>query len=195
LKPGGTMIPGEVTAWIAPVAHPAGAEAVAFHDLPYGLDLSSLASFDMNQAVWLPTGVSKAQLCAEPAELWTVDTTALPLSEALQPYAAERTFSLTQGGVNGLATWFTAQMPGARPLTNAPDAPITHWGHFLFPIVSALDASAGDRLDIGFHNVPMREGGSNHLWSVHANNRLLEVHDTRRIHRLPTDPPWRVAEL
>ncbi len=194
LKPGGGMIPGQVTAWIAPVSHEVGQAAIEFHDRPYDLNLTALAPYDINEPVWLPQGVLGTELCAEPAVLWSVDPLTLPLAEAVEPYAAELNFTLTKDGVNGLATWFTAKMPGAGDLSNAPDAPMTHWGHFLFPIVSAVDARVGARLPIRFHNVPRREGGSNHLWSVHdTEGTLLEDYDTRRLSRHPADPPWRIA--
>ena len=54
LKPGGRLIPGPVTAWIAPVFDPAGVEATAFHSRAYGLDLTALAPFGPDEAVWLP---------------------------------------------------------------------------------------------------------------------------------------------
>lgn len=194
LKPGGIMIPDQVTAWLAPISHEAGKTAIEFHDRPYGLNLTALAPFDINEAIWLPQGVTPSELCAEPAMLWTVDTLSMPLADAVKPYAAELSFMLSKSAVNALATWFTATMPGSTDLSNAPDAPPTHWGHFLFPVIKALDMQEGSQLNVGFHNVPRRDGGSNHLWSLHDNNgAILEAHDTRRVHRHPADPPWRVA--
>lgn len=194
LRPGGAMIPGAVTAWIAPVAHPAAAAATAFHGRPWGLDLSALAANDADEPLWLPDGVTSAQLCAEPVELWTVQPSAMPLSEAVSPFAARVRVRLDAGGVNGLATWFTAEMPGAAPLRTSPADPPTHWGHFVFPVVSLADALPGDVVELGFHNVPMPAGGSHHLWSVHDGGTILEAHDSRRLARAPGEPPWRVVD-
>lgn len=193
LRPGGAMIPGAVTAWIAPVSHPIAAAAIEFHGRTYDLDLTALAAHDPNAAVWLPEGVAQSDTCADPQPLWTVDPATTPLDEAIRPYAAELTFPLARSGVNGLAAWFSAEMPGTTPLSNAPGEPLTHWGHFLFPLVTAAGVAVGDALTIGFHNVPAPEGGSNHLWSRHQDGELVEAHDTRRFRRAPGDPPWLVA--
>lgn len=191
LKQGGVMIPSVVTAFLAPVCHPAAKSANQFLDRPYGLDLSALAPFSPHQAVWLPSPVSAGALRAEPAALWIVDCAEMPSTEAHTPYAAELSFELTDGGVNGLVAWFEAQMPGADMLSNGPDQPATHWGQFLFPIANAQDFAAGDRLDVGFHNVPASLYGSHHIWASRGKDGDLEVHDTRRHPYAGWEAPWR----
>jgi SAM-dependent methyltransferase len=191
LKPGGRLIPGPVTAWIAPVLAAAGAEATAFHAPAYGLDLTALAPFERDEAVWLPDGVADDDLRAEPQPAWVIDPASMPAVAAASPYAATLSFTLS-GPVNGLAAWFSAEMPGAGVLSNGPGRPATHWGQFLFPVAGAGAARAGDRLDVGFHCVPNPLGGSHFLWSAQLGGGPLEVHDTRRVARPPAAPPWRV---
>ncbi len=191
LKPGGRLIPGPVTAWIAPVFDPAGVEATAFHSRAYGLDLTALAPFGPDEAVWLPDGVDPDELQAEPQQLWVTDPATMPAPQASRPFAAQLSFGV-RGPVNGLATWFSAEMPGAAQLTNGPGSPRTHWGQFLFPVANAAEARSGDRLDVGFHCVPFPPGGSQYLWSSQIGGGPLEVHDTRRLVRPPTAPPWRI---
>jgi precorrin-6B methylase 2 len=191
LKPGGTLIPGAVTAWLAPVFAAAGAEATAFQSPAYGLDLTALAPFEHNEAVWLPDGVEEHELRASPQPLWVTDPASMPAVEAASPYAAELTFTVS-GPVNGLAAWFSAELPGTGALTNGPGAPATHWGQFLFPIANAAAAAAGEQVAVGFHCVPNPLGGSHFLWSSQVGGGPLEVHDTRRAARPPAAPPWRV---
>ncbi|MCU1408104.1 MAG: prmt6 [Microbacteriaceae bacterium] len=191
LKPTGTLIPGAVTAWIAPVFHPAGVEATAFRSRSYGFDLTALAPFGPDEAVWLPDGVTEGDLQAEPKKLWVTDPATLPAAYARQPFASQLTFDL-RGPVNGLAAWFSAEMPGAAQLTNAPGSPLTHWGQFLFPIANTVDAVSGDQLHVGFHCVPSPLGASQYLWSSQVGDGALEVHDTRRVARPPAAPPWRI---
>ena len=191
LKPGGRLIPGPVTAWIAPVFDPAGVEATAFQTRAYGLDLRALAPFGPDEAVWLPDGVAEDRLRAEPQRLWVTDPATLPALHASRPFAAKLSFRL-RGAVNGLATWFSAELPGAAALTNGPGAPSTHWGQFLFPVANASEAGPDDRLHVGFHCVPSPRGGSHYLWSSQIGDGALEVHDTRRVARPPAAPPWRV---
>ena len=194
LKPGGRMIPSLVTAWLAPVHHEAAREATTFRTQPYGLDLSALAPYSADEAVWLPGGVAAGDLRADPQTLWSVDCRAMPAGEARTPYAAQLTFTLTGDGVNGVVAWFSAEMPGTDALSNAPGAPKTHWGQLLFPLASAQQARAGDELQIGFHNVPWGSLGSQHIWACRVADRPLEVHDTRRGQRAAGAPPWRVYQ-
>jgi SAM-dependent methyltransferase len=194
LKPGGRMIPSVVTAWLAPVQHQAGSDATAFRTQPYGLDLSALAPFSLDEAVWLPAGAAPADLRAEPQMLWSIDCRTMPADEARTPYAAELTFRLTGDGVNGVVAWFSAEMPGAAALSNAPGQPRTHWGQLLFPLANAQAARAGDELQIGFHNVPWGSFGSQHVWACRAADRPIEIHDTRRAPRAAYQPPWRVYQ-
>jgi precorrin-6B methylase 2 len=192
LRPGGALIPSSVTAWLAPVAHEAAAEAIALHARPYDLDLSPLAPFSLDEAVWLPAGVDAGDLRAEPMPLWVTDVASMPALSAQRPYAADLAFVIDEPGVNGLAAWFAAEMPGAAPLSNAPGQPLTHWGQFLFPIAGAGALEPGDTLEVGFHNVPAPVG-SHHIWAVRVGD-ALEVHDTRRLRRAYGMPPWRVYQ-
>lgn len=192
LKPGGTIIPSVVTAWLAPVQHPAGFEAAQFHDRPYDLDLSSLAPFTADEAVWLPAGVQPGDLCSAPQQLWTIDCATMNAADARTPYAAELTFQLSRGGVNGVVAWFSAEMPGGGVLSNGPGDARTHWGQLFFPIFNAHATQSGDALQIGFHNVPWGALGSQHIWASRVGDGPREVHDTRRIGR--SAPPWRIYQ-
>jgi SAM-dependent methyltransferase len=192
LKPGGTMIPSVVTAWLAPARHDAGVEARQFHDRPYGLNLASLAPFVLDEAVWLPAGVQPTDLCSPPQPLWTVDCATMSAADARTPYAAELTFTLTRDGVNGVVAWFSAEMPGADVLSNGPGEAPTHWGQLFFPIFNATAAQPGETLQIGFHNVPWGSLGSQHIWASRVGDGPREVHDTRRTGRWA--PPWRVYQ-
>lgn len=194
LKPGGSLIPSAVAAWLAPVWHEAGKDALAFRTRPYGLDLSAMAPFSHDQAVWLPNGVDADDLRAEPQRLWLTDCATMPAAEARTPYAAELSFRLERGGVNGVVTWFSSEMPGAAELCNGPGQPATHWGQFLFPLANSNQLAAGEELKIGFHNVPAGRFGSHHIWSSQLDGQPLEVHDTRRYSRANREPPWRVFQ-
>jgi protein arginine N-methyltransferase 1 len=190
LKPGGVMVPSTVTAWLAPVAHEAGREATQFRHRAFDLDLSPLAPFDPDLPVWLPHGVGAADVRADPQPLWTTVCTTMPYAEAQHPYAAELVFR-PSGPVNGLVTWFTAEMPGAAPLSNGPGRPTTHWGQFLFPIANGDGLHAGDELHVGFHNVPAAIG-SQHIWAARPAGGTIEVHDSRRSRQPYGAIPWRV---
>lgn len=192
LKPGGRVIPATVVTWMAPAWHPAGEEAVTFHGPRYDLNLSALAPYSLDEAVWVPENVAPEQLRAEPSALWSIHPATTPVAAAMRPLVAETSFELTGDGVNGLVTWFTAEMPGTTPLSNAPGEPLTHWGQFLFPLASTADARAGERLRVEFQGIPPRAGPADHVWRVHRDGQPPEVHDSRRSPRPPGEPPWRI---
>lgn len=194
LKPGGAVIPSVVTAWLAPVQHRAGHQATRFRDRPYGLNLSAMAPYPPHQAVWLPRPVEAGELRARPQPLWVTDCASISAREAASPKAAEVSFELEGDGVNGVVAWFSADMPGARVLSNGPGEPGTHWGQFLFPVANAASAGAGDRLVVGFHNVPASSFGSHHLWSSRVAGQPSEVHDTRWHPYAGWEPPWRAFD-
>lgn len=193
LKRGGTMVPNAVTGWIAPVCHEAGREALLFRTRRYGLDLSALAPHPLDQAVWLPSGVTPEQLRSEPQKLWDTDCTSMSVADARAPIAARLRIRLSSGGVNGLATWFSAEMASGRTLSNGPGCPRTHWGQLLFPVANANDLGAGDELHVEFHNVPWGPYGSHHIWATRAAG-VLEVHDTRRSWASARGPAWRIYQ-
>ena len=169
-----------------------GAEqALQLRGRPYGLDLSALAPFSPHEVVWLKEPVSAEALRAEAMPLWVSDCATMPAAEARSPYAAELSFPLTGTGVNGFAAWFEAQMPGTEPLSNAPGQPAMHWGQFLFPVANAADFVAGERLEVGFHNVPASLLGSHHIWASRGKDGAMEVHDTRKHSDAGSRVPWR----
>jgi hypothetical protein len=124
--------------------------------------------------------------------MWTVDPESTSVVEARGPFRAELSFRLEDGGVNGLVAWFSAAMPGAAELSNAPGRPATHWGQFLFPLAIAHDARAGDELSVTFECLPAGMRGSDHRWSVRFGGRL-DVRDTRRVRGARWLPPWRTS--
>jgi protein arginine N-methyltransferase 6 len=191
LKPGGLMIPHTTTTWLAPVCNAAGEEANAFHTSAYGIDLSPIAPYSLDEAVWLPNGAARDDVRASPQPLWVVEPTTMPAARARKPFVGEITFTL-DGPVNGLAIWFSAEMPGTDPLSNEPGT-TTHWGNFLFPIRGSGDASRGDRLHVRFTCIPVRGGACEHAWSARLNDGPIEVHDTRRHRRPWGSPPWRAT--
>ena len=189
LKPGGEMIPGEVTAWIAPAWHPAGSEATSFLAMEYGLNLAALAPFNPDQVCGCQPR-SRGPIWSGPQRLWVSDPAACRARRLLvrsPPSSCSTSTDLS-----------TVSSPGSplsfqdAPLTNGPGAAATHWGQFLFPIANGRAATSNDRLDVGFHCVPSRAGGSDQLWACQVNGGPLEVHDSRRVPRQPGLPPWRV---
>lgn len=193
LKEGGAMIPASVTAWMAPVDHPASREATFFAANPYNLNLRVLDPFPTPQAVCLPQGISTERLASEPQMLWETNCAVMDAKTARAPHAATLSFTLS-GPASALAVWFRAELPGTEALSNAPGQPRTHWGIMLFPIHAARTCQAGDGIEVGFHCVPGGPYGSNHIWAVRLGDGPWEAHDTRCSPAAGYEPPWRLYD-
>lgn len=182
LKPGGTMIPARVTAWMAPVRVPMRPDEAFFRERPYGFDLSPMAEPSIHELLWSRRRVRPDDMAAPPAPLWTTDVGTVPVTQACLPARAAATFVAPRAApVNGLAAWFRAQLAPEVELTNAPDAPETHWGQLLLPLSREIDLQAGDKLDVRFACLPAGPGASHLAWSVRNSGGPWEHHDTRAL--------------
>lgn len=181
LKPGGTMLPERVTAWIAPVWNDDLAREVLLQSgRPYGLDLSLVADPDAEEVSWSWQTVGPEVLAAEPQQLWTTDVYTVSREEASAPFTASLTVTATRDcRINALTTWFTADFGHGITLTNAPTAPVTHWGQSLFPLREPVAITEGTPIAIEFACIPDGPASSSYTWSVRIGDSAAEHHDSR----------------
>jgi SAM-dependent methyltransferase len=177
LKPGGRLLPDHVVSYLAPIR----VQALDYLDrAPYGLDLTPVASRDRDVIVWPRAGLAADDVQCAPQPLWTIDLGGFPAWQARRPFEAALSFEFEDPAtVNALAAWFAAGFGDATTLTNAPDAPSTHWNQFLFPLDAPLDVAPGDRLEARFACVPAGPGFCQHVWAVRRPGEGWEQHDTR----------------
>ncbi len=180
LKPQGRMLPNRVTVWLAPVSSQGLHWDRSFWlNRPYDLDMSLLGED-------LPTSmqeVSPEGLLAAPAKMWILEMVDFPFEEAARPLTADLTFLIDRDAVvNALASWFWADFGDGLVLTNAPDAPETHWGQFLAPLRDPQPVTAGSLLQVKFASIPSTIGGSETAWSVRLGSEPWLDHDTREGH-------------
>lgn len=182
LKPGGKIIPGRVTAVIAPGAIPDFDDAIVhWRSKPHGVDMSVIANMTTNETFHSQTHMTPDALLAKPQELWSHDPYTCSLAEADQSFRAKVTFTAARAGkLSAFVTWFTADMGDGHMLTNAVGAPDTHWGRTLFPLDKAIDVAVGTRIELELHCDPSLPGSSEFYWSAKIGNLPLEEHDTRR---------------
>jgi hypothetical protein len=185
LKPGGTMVPGRVTAWLAPASSPEFDDAVAYwRSRPHGVDTSVIAAMTTHETFHTQAPLTLESLVAAPQAMWSHDPYTCSLEEADRPFTTKLTFEAARGGtVSGFAAWFTAEMGDGNTLTNAVGAPDTHWGRTWFPLDRAIEVTAGESFDIELHCDPSAQGTCELGWSVKFANRPLEEHDTRHARR------------
>ena len=181
LKPGGTIVPGRVTAMLAPVEVPAfDAEIAYWRSKPHGVDMDVIAQLTAQETFHTQTPLTLESLVAEPQQMWSHDPLTCSLEEADQPFIANLSFVATRPGrLSGFAAWFTADMAG-EVLTNAIGAPDTHWGRTLFPLDSAVDVVPGTRFHIELRCEPSVPGSCEMAWNVTLDGAPVERHDLRR---------------
>jgi predicted RNA methylase len=185
LKPGGKIVPGRVTASLAPASLPDFDEEIAYwRSRPHGVDTSVIATMTTHETFHTQTPLTPDALVAAPQVMWSHDPYTCSLEEADRPFTARLTFEAARAGMlSGFLAWFTAEMGDGDTLTNAVGAPDTHWGRTWFPLDRAIEVAAGESFDVELHCDPSSQGSCELYWSVKLANRPLEEHDTRRARR------------
>jgi SAM-dependent methyltransferase len=183
LRPGGKMIPGRVTAMLAPAHIPEFDEAIAYwRSRPHGIDLSVIADLTTHET--FNTQTPPAALVAEPQMMWSHDALTCSLAVADQPFTTKLSFQATEATtLSGLLTWFVAEMGDGTTLTNAVGDPDTHWGRFLFPLDRPIELAAGTNVDLELQCDPSLPGSCEFSWMVKVAGHPPERHETRRARR------------
>lgn len=168
LKPGGRILPARVTAWMAP-AHDADLqnEIEFWKRRPYGFDFTPVAEQTSSELSWCRHNITEETLIAEPKALWTTDLESCAVKDSEGPFEASVDFVAARDGeINVLAAWFYADFGNGIALSNAPDAPPTHWGRFVFPLSRVRRVNRGDAISVHFVCEPYGLNHSKNLWSV-----------------------------
>jgi SAM-dependent methyltransferase len=189
LKPGGVIVPGRVTALLAPASIPEFDDAIeGWRKRPHGLDLGVIAELTTHETFHTQTRLTPEDLLAPAQVMWTQDPLTCTLEEVDQSFTAKLRFVATRAGaISGLVAWFTAEMGDGDVLTNAVGAPDTHWGRTLFPLERPVQVAAGMPIEIELHCDPSVPGSCEMYWAVKVGDGALEEHDTRA-HRRPVRP-------
>jgi predicted RNA methylase len=168
LKPGGTIVPGRVTAVLAPAwVSEFDEDLHHWRSRPHGVDMSVIADLTANETLMSQHHLTPDDLLAAPQTLWSHDPATCSLEEADRSFEAKRTFTSRHAGkLSGLAAWFTAEMGDGRSLTNAVGEADTHWGRMLFPLGETVEVPEGTRIDVEIHCDPTTPGGSELYWAV-----------------------------
>jgi SAM-dependent methyltransferase len=182
LKPGGIMLPEQVTAWIAPTWDDRRDHELNFwRNKPYDLDLSLISDYTAHEVFFCEQNISEDTLLAAAQPLWTTDVYNYSLDDAKSPFQASLSFSANRAGkLVSLAAWFTAEFGQGLTLTNAPDAPKTHWGQSVFPLNCPIEVEPGVEIAIKFSCEPAGPGCCHNTWSVRVGDKPWEHHDSRK---------------
>lgn len=183
LKPQGRMLPCRVAAWMAPIAHrPLDADTTYLRAQPLDVDLGPIADAASHEMMWPHDPIASADLLAAPQPMWTTDLEHCSAESATLPFRAALRFRVRAAGkLNALAAWFHAEFGNGVVLTNAPDAPATHWRQYVLPLQHPRPVEAGTPVDVEFTCIPDAPGFCQHAWSVRVADARWEHHDTRAL--------------
>ena len=192
LKPGGAIVPGRVTALLAPASIAEFDQAIAdWRAHPHGVDLSVIATLTTHETMHTQVHLTPDDLLAPAQAMWSQDPLTCTLEEVDQSFTAKLRFEATRAGtVSGAVAWFTAEMGDGTTLTNAVGAPDTHWGRTLFPLERPVEVAAGTPIEIEVHCDPSLPGSCEFYWAARIGDRPVEEHDTRP-HRQGARAPGR----
>jgi type I protein arginine methyltransferase len=182
LRPGGVIIPGRVTAMMAPAWVEEFDYALAhWRSNPHGVDLSELEADMANEVHMTQLALTPEDLLAPPQPMWSHDAYTCTLEEADRSFTCELEFIASRDAkVSGVVAWFTADMGGGLTLSTAVGAPLTHWGRLLFPIGRAVEVRAGTPIRVELHCDPSSQGSCEFYWSIRVGDAQPQRHDTRR---------------
>ena len=168
LKPGGKMLPESVTAWMAPAWDGKLDQEMNFwRSCPHGVDLSPIVEEMAEELLYERHHISKENLRTEAQKLWTHDTYTCSVEDARLPFRASLSFSVSKAGkFSALAAWFSAKFGHGLVLSNAPDAPPTHWGRTSFPVERPITVELGEAIEVKFVCEPAGPGYCRERWSV-----------------------------
>jgi protein arginine N-methyltransferase 1 len=162
LRPGGTLIPGVIEQYVAPVVNPRfHAELTSWEDVGFNLDLSPAQAIGFNN-LYVRRFLT-SDLYSEPVRWDRVDLrrNCASLRRGEAQFTAE--FPET---VFGFAGWWRAELvPGIWLATGPADAP-THWEQIYFPIPQPIDARKGDGIRIAIRSDGRGGNGVLLAWTV-----------------------------
>jgi len=181
LRPEGRIIPGRVTAFLAPMwVVEVDKEIAHWRSHPHGVDFSVVAHHTTNETVMAQWALTVDDLLAPPQTMWSHDAYTCSLAEADRVFESSCTFTAARDGkLSALAAWFDADLGAGFSLTNAVGAPDTHWGRFLFPLRRTLEIREGAQIKTNVRCEPASQGGCAMYWSVQIDDGAMEQHDTR----------------
>ena len=185
LKPGGTMIPGSVTAWTGLVHDRHLGETLGFlQDDPYGLRLDGLVEMTLNEIVYSGTfrHLAEGDRRSEPGRLWTTDADVIPLEQAEAAHEAETLLLVRDPGTaNALALWFSAELAPGTSLSVGPGDPPTQGGMTTAPLRSPVELEPDRVVRAKIRTAPARPMGTWTSWAIAMPGADWEQHDERSV--------------
>jgi protein arginine N-methyltransferase 1 len=151
LKPGGRLVPSQLTLWVAPVETPEIWERIEFWTTPHaGFDLTPGLSVAMNTGY--PLKLRAEQLLGTSAPLITIDLT----RDTAGRIRGETAITVARhGALHAIGGWFSARLSPNVTMTNSP---LAHRSigrrNIAFPIGRPISVTPGDRVSVSMSILP-----------------------------------------
>ncbi len=168
LKPGGKLLPERVEICLGLGWDKHLDRSLSFWiKKPYGIDFSLIADASSNELYNARHHVDHTEMYTEPALLWEIDVCTYHYAQAMRPFQQSITLNIQRKGrINALAAWFNAYFDQDVELSNAPDAPKTHWGRTVFPLGQAIDVEEGTQVSIDLTITPEDDNLCQNAWRI-----------------------------
>lgn len=165
LKPGGTLIPGKLTEYIAPVVTDRLTREIdTWGSVGYGLDLTLLRDMTFHN-VYVRTVKSEDLLAGDGAvQVFDAIDFSVP-SESQRTLSAKWKISDART-IHGFALWWEAELAPGVILSTSPSSPLTHWEQVYLPLLVPLIAEAGDALLLSATSDTRYKSGLNLTWKA-----------------------------
>jgi protein arginine N-methyltransferase 1 len=171
LKPGGHVVPSQITQHVAPVIAPRIDEELrAWQRVGHGLDLSPAQTMTLNNAYVRQLAPQELLDAGRSAVAWdSIDlkreTQAKRKGEAGWRLSAPAT-------IYGFAAWWTAELTPDISLSTGPGAPRTHWEQLYFPLLAPIEIKARETLRLELRSNSSEGAGTHLAWTAsHKNAR------------------------
>ena len=170
LARGGRLLPQQVSAHMAPLANASACSAPP----------SGEGQVQFTAMRWAASGVPAECLLASGQVLWSTDMASTQAAQAALPFRGSAQWIAERAGrLEGLVTWFEAGFGADITLSNAPGAPATHWGQFVFALERPMLLRSGSRIEAQLSTIPVSPGYCHHAYSVRVDQGTWQHHDTR----------------
>jgi SAM-dependent methyltransferase len=163
LKPKGSIIPGALAQFVAPVVTDRIHRELTAWDA-CGFDLDVPKAMSLNN-IYVRT--------LEPKDLLDAGKSAVAWDEidfALQNRSSrkgEARWRLTAPAtIYGFATWWQAELVAGVTLSTAPGAPRTHWEQLYFPLLEPLVLKAGETAAVELRSRTSMDAGTHVAWTA-----------------------------
>jgi SAM-dependent methyltransferase len=176
LKPGGTIIPARIEQIVCPVVGRQLYDDLAIWDhVGFDLDFTPAKTMGLNNIYvrWFqPADLLDGGMAARVWDKVAFDKPAKTTRSGEQSWPITKPTTIT-----GLGLWWSAELVEGVQLATGPLDPRTHWEQLYLPVLTPIDAVAGDTLHVRLRSTTSYEDGTNVIWTL----RLVDAKGKEKI--------------